>query len=116
MGTIATVSKMSARMPGRVGQHLVWEGKVTMPASYATGGDTITAKSLGMSQFMAGQISPAAGVVFEFVIQTDPSTAKIKAYRQKDPAAAGGADIALPEVGNAVDLSALTPQVRITGR
>jgi hypothetical protein len=33
---------------------------------------------------------------------------KLKIYRQKDPAAAGGADIPLPEVANAVDLSGVT--------
>ena len=48
------------------------------------------------------------GRVFEITSKNAPASSKIKAYQQKDPAAAGGADIALPEVANATDLSALT--------
>ena len=42
------------------------------------------------------------------VFSWDKANAKVLAYRQKDPAAAGGADIPLPEVANAVDMSAVT--------
>lgn len=38
----------------------------------------------------------------------DEPNQKLKIFRQKDPANAGGADIALPEVAAAVDLSALS--------
>lgn len=116
MGTIATVTPFSKRTPGRIGQHLQFAGKLTMSASYATGGDTVSAKVLGMTKIMGGMVSCAGGVVFELIPDTDPATAKVKAYRQKDPAAAGGVDIALPEVANAVDLSALTPFAEIWGR
>jgi hypothetical protein len=48
------------------------------------------------------------GRVFELTSKNAPASSKVKAYQQKDPAAAGGADIALPEVANATDLSALS--------
>lgn len=37
----------------------------------------------------------------------DPATQLLTVYRQKDPANAGGADIALVEVANAVDLTGI---------
>lgn len=116
MSTITTVTSQSKRSPERIGQHLRWMGKLTMTASYATGGDTLTAAQLGFSRIMGGMISGTGGVVFELLPAADPTTAKVKAYRQKDPAAGGGADIALVEVANATDLSALTPRAEITGR
>jgi hypothetical protein len=70
---------------------------------YATNGVAVTAAQLNCSQILDLDISPAGGIVFEYV----PATGKVKAYRQRDPAAAGGADIALPEVTNAVDLTAV---------
>lgn len=45
----------------------------------------------------------------------DPATQLLKVYRQKDPANAGGADIALTEVANAVDLSAVKMYGLATG-
>lgn len=70
---------------------------------YATGGIAVAASQFGLGQLEALVIEAAGGYVFEWVA----STGKIKAYDQKDPAAAGGADIALPEVG-AIDLSGIT--------
>src|SRR5262245_52322093 len=70
---------------------------------YASGGIAVSAKQLGLGRVESMIVNPAGGFVFEYV----PSTAKVKAYQQRDPAAAGGADIPLPEVG-AVDLSGIT--------
>lgn len=47
---------------------------------------------------------PKSGYIFEYDITNE----KLLAYRQKDPAAAGGADIPLPEVGNTISLAAVT--------
>lgn len=55
-------------------------------------------------------VRPSGGYVFEW----DKTNAKIKAYRNKDPGAAGGADIPLPEVGS-VDISAVVARFRAEG-
>lgn len=118
MGTITTIAKNTARSPERVGQHLLVSGKLTMPASYATGGDTLTAQTLGFNAFLSsGQIvASSGGYTFEAIVQPDAKSLKVKAYRQKDPANAGGADIPGPEVAAAVDLSAITPPFEFRGR
>jgi hypothetical protein len=86
--------------------------KVTFDSSYPTGGEPLTASDLGLSTVLAAWPGPSAGYVFEY----DITNAKLKAYRQKDPAAAGGADIALPEVGNTTDLSAVSCYMLVLGR
>ncbi len=116
MSTITVATPASKRTPQRIGTRLEYNGTLTMTASYATGGDTLNAKLLGISKFHGAIIASAGGIVFEFIPDTDPATAKVKAYRQKDPGAAGGADIALTEVAAAVDLSALKPYAIIHGR
>lgn len=79
---------------------------------YATNGVVVTP-----AQFeLAGEIhdldlGTPAGYTLEWV----PSTGKIKAYRQKDPGSAGGADVPLVEVANAVDLSAVPFRFRAEG-
>jgi hypothetical protein len=45
----------------------------------------------------------------------DRSNQKLKVFRQKDPGNAGGADIALPEVGDTVDLAAVSGSFIATG-
>lgn len=79
--------------------------------TYATNGVAVTARNLELSRVDELDVSPSGGYIFEY----DSTNKKIKAYRQKDPAAAGGADIPLPEVGNAVDLSAITPRFFASG-
>lgn len=81
--------------------------KVTFSASYATGGEALTPANLGLSGVICAITTPSAGYVFEY----DVSAQKLKAYRQRDPAAAGGADIPLPEVAAAVNLSAVSTYV-----
>jgi hypothetical protein len=81
--------------------------------TYATGGVAFTKANFDLPVSIDDiQIQPAAGYVFE----VDKTNSKIKAYDQKDPAAAGGADIALPEVANAVNLAAVTFRFRAEGR
>lgn len=79
--------------------------------TYASGGIAVSAGQVGLGQIDELQVMPAGGYVFEYV----KSTGKVKAYDQKDPAAAGGADIALPEVG-AIDISAITFRFQAIGR
>lgn len=116
MGTISTVSpQMGGRRPQRIGTLLQWFGTVTMTSSYATNGDTLTAAELGLDAIEGAVVGNAGGYVFEAVRTPGSSDIKIKAYRQKDPGNAGGADIPLPEVGNAVDLSAIKPSIHVWG-
>lgn len=82
-------SKYIRKGSGNVGVYAT-NGVAVTPAQFEFPG-SIDHLDLGVS----------AGIVFEY----DKTNKKIKAYRQKDPAAAGGADIALPEVTNGVDLS-----------
>lgn len=82
-------------------QSVVMELAIFNAGTYATGG--VAVDTTGDIEWTHAIVQPTAGYVGEY----DPSTKKVKVYRQKDPAAAGGADIALPEVANSVDLSAV---------
>lgn len=79
-------------------------GQVSFDSSYPTGGEALSNGDMGLSAMKFAIFEPTGGYVFRY----DRSNSKLLAYRQKDPANAGGADIPLPEVGNTVDLSALT--------
>ena len=80
----------------------LYTGTITFDNSYPTGGEAIDATGdIGYLSLIPG---PSAGYVFEW----DEANQKIKAYRQKDPGNAGGADIALPEVAATTDLSAVS--------
>lgn len=86
-----------------VGNRRMTRGTGNLGNPYASGGIAVSAAQVGLGLINEMVIMPAGGYVFEYV----PSTGKVKAYDQKDPAAAGGADIPLPEVG-AIDLSGIT--------
>jgi hypothetical protein len=80
--------------------------------TYATNGVAVTVAQLEFPGTIAElDIGPSAGIIYEW----DKTNSKVKAYRQKDPGAAGGADIALPEVANGVDLSSLAFRFRAEG-
>lgn len=81
-------------------EHL-YVGRLSFDASYPTGGEVIDPS--GNTNFHYFHAGSQAGYVFSF----DKANQKLLAYRQKDPAAAGGADIPLPQVANTTDLSAL---------
>jgi len=79
---------------------------------YATNGVAITNAQFELAaQIDHLDLGVAGGLLFEW----DKTNGKIKAYRQRDPAAAGGADIPLPEVANGVDLSATAVRFRAEG-
>lgn len=84
------------------GFSLCW-GTVTFDNSYPTGGEAIDATGdIGYKRFCP------AGASDGYVPIWDKTNQKLKLFRQKDPAAAGGADIALPEVANTADMSAVS--------
>lgn len=90
--------------------------KFTFDSSYATGGEAIDIKNqLGLSEIWFVDIKQEAPLTGMYLFQYDHTNAKILVFRQKDPAAAGGADIALPEVANATDLSSVTVRVMVYG-
>lgn len=90
---------------GLGGSTRLLRGNLAFSSSYATNGDTIDwPGDLNIPDGGVQLSSSAGGYVFEY----DGANQKVKAFRQKDPAAAGGADIALPEVANAVNLSAVS--------
>lgn len=81
--------------------------------TYATGGSSFTPALLGLDQRI-DFLNPGAAAGYEF--QVDYTNSKILAYRQKDPANAGGADIPLTEVANGVDLSAVVVRAFAIGQ
>ena len=91
------------------GAALVRKGTLNL-GTYASGGIAVTAAQFELGILNDLEVRPSGGYVFEYL----PSTGKIKAYRQKDPGATGGADIPLPEVGS-VDISSITPRFRAHG-
>lgn len=80
--------------------------------TYATGGIAVTATQVGLGAIDDLVVMPAGGYVFEY----DKTNGKVLAYDQKDPAAAGGADIALPQVATATSLSSITFRFHAFGR
>ena len=92
---------------------------ITFDDSYPTGGESLTAADLGLRTLDAviphGAFRKTADSTDAIAVSYNHTTAKLVAYRQKDPAAAGGADIALPEVGNTTDLSGYSGRVTAIG-
>lgn len=79
---------------------------------YATNGIAVTPSKVGLGAIDTFEVDPAGGYTFEYVA----STGKVKAYVAKDPAAAGGADIVLQELANAVDITATIFNWHAVGR
>lgn len=80
---------------------------VTLSSSYATGGELVPALPLNVVAVVVAH--QPAGYVAEYV----PATSLLKMFRQKNPADAGGADIPMPEVANAANLSAVTARLLV---
>lgn len=96
MAYVATITRQKNLEAG----FTLYEGTIAADNSYANGGEVVDASGNAVFDLLFAQ---APGYVCSF----DPSTQKMTVYRQKDPGNAGGADIALVEVANAVDLSAV---------
>lgn len=90
------------------GNRTEYLGTIAMDNSYPTGGEPIDVANNERFAFLnavgGGTTATGAGYLYQF----DAPNQKLVAFRQKDPGNAGGADIALPEVGNTTDLSAQT--------
>lgn len=111
MAATITLDAGEAGRRARGGEY-VRRGKLNL-GTYATGGVAVTRGDFDLPvEIRDLTVRPAAGYVFEF----DKANSKILAYRQKDPAAAGGADIPLPEVGNSVNLAAVEPRFEAVGK
>lgn len=83
---------------------------------YATGGITISASQLKLRAIEYFQPQAFNGVVYVASgYAADKSTVTIKAYQNKNPADVGGADIPLPEVTNATDLTSATVGFMVFG-
>lgn len=100
----AGIVPTTKRYPQRIGTMLMWFGTLTHTASYATGGDTLTAKSLGMNVIDAGIVMPTGANTFAVLAQTD-GTAKLLATVQATAA----------QVANATNLSASSSFAIIVG-
>ena len=91
-------------------QNFIRRGSLNLGV-YATNGVAITPSQFGFAALEFLSLTQPGGYVFEW----DKANSKIKAYRNKDPAAGGGADIPLPEVANAVDITAVVARFEATG-
>lgn len=85
---------------------------VTFDSSYPTGGESLVASDFKLPT-QASIIYLNATSVGGYVFSYDFTNKKLLAYRQKDPAAAGGADIALPEVADTTSLSTVVTRVLV---
>jgi hypothetical protein len=77
-------------------------GTITPDSSWTAAGEPLTKSELKLEdELNALEIDPKSGYVFQY----DKTNSLVLGYRQKDPAAAGGADIALVPVADSVNLS-----------
>ena len=97
---------------GAAGDRAVRRGTITL-GTYATGGVAVTKATFDLWHSLDHvDLNPAGGYVCEWI----KSSGLVKVYDQKDPAAVGGADIPLPEVGNGVDISGTSFRFRAEGK
>jgi hypothetical protein len=92
--------------------------KITFDSSYPTGGEALAASDVGLGRIHSVHVcGPArkSDATDAVLVSYDRTNKKLVCYRQKDPANAGGADIALPEVGNTADLSSYSVDVEVIG-
>lgn len=90
------------------GNRTEYLGTIAATGTYTTAGDTVDATANERFAWLHAQGGGTTATGLGYVFNWNAATQKLVALRQKDPAAAGGADIALPEVGNGTDLTALT--------
>src|SRR4051794_20695638 len=82
-------------------EHL-YVGTIAFDSSYPTGGEVVDVS--GNESFDVLIAGSKNGYVFSW----DAANQKLLAYVSKDPAAAGGADIALQQVADTTNLSSVT--------
>lgn len=84
--------------------------------AYATSGVAITNTQLGMNVIDRFFTQTYGGVVYEPVVAAAKTSVTIKCYWQTDPAAAGGANVALTEVTDTTSLATHVVQFIAIGR
>src|SRR4051794_25470225 len=109
---MAATITMDAGQDGRSasGDRFIRRGTINL-GTYASGGIAVTKASFDLPVSLDDlRVDSAGGYVFRW----DKTNAKVMAYIGKDPAAAGGADVVLQEVGS-VDISAAIARFRAEG-
>lgn len=107
----ATVTMDTINGRGSDGSQYYRRGTMTL-GTYAAGGVAVTHSTFELPATLDDlRVDSAGGYVARF----DKANLKVMLYQQKDPAAAGGADIPLPEVG-AVDVSATAFRFEAKGK
>lgn len=97
--TIQAAVTIEKDIPIGATEHL-YIGTWTPTDFYTAGGDGFDPS--GNTRIERAFFGAASGYVAEFI----PATQKVKLYRTKDPANAGGADLPLQELAGGVDLHA----------
>lgn len=85
-------------------------GSVTFDSSYPTGGEAFDLPGNAIAEYV---FTDGLG---GYVTGWDRANQKLKLYRQTNPAAAGGADVALIEFTNAGDASAVVLSFKAYGQ
>lgn len=92
---------------------------VTFDSSFLSGGETLTAANVGMKKITEaiphGAFRKTADNTDAILVSYDYTNSVLCAYDQKDPAATGGADIALPIVASTTDLSGYSGRITFLG-
>jgi hypothetical protein len=83
-------------------------GTIKGDNSYATGGYAVGAGAISGQGVKIERVAYLNATGSGYVSDFDLTNQKVKFRINKDPGAAGGADVVLPEVGNTTDLSAVT--------
>lgn len=114
------VATVNERIPKGVGGRAEYYGILTFGSEYQTGGLPLTFPTIAEGARIAGPepkklLTLRANNLGGYVMQYDREEGKLKVFRQKDPAAAGGADIPLPEVAEGTNLSALVVTFEAVG-
>lgn len=109
-----TVTRVSG--PHSTGSRWETVSTVLLDTSYPTGGEALTKADLGFAATVDPTFNVTAQPTAGYIPEYDHVNSKLLMYRQKDPAAAGGADIALPQVADTADLSLVTVRVVASGK
>jgi hypothetical protein len=92
---------------------------LTFDSSYDDNGESLTAADVGMRKLEEviphGPFRKSDGSD-AVLVSYDHTNSKLVAFRGKDPANAGGADVPFPEVANTTNLGSYSGRVTFVGR
>ena len=86
---------------------------ITFDTSYPTGGYAVTPSTFGLRKIT--HIDPGGITTGGYGVSWDKTNSKLKLFRTKDPAAAGGADIVMQEVANATNVATEVANCKVIG-